>query len=125
MANIWRPIMEEHRASMQTYYKFHKETMRSELRMAIVQQSIEMAMWEIKEQLANDNEHHGFDPSALITDEEMGKVSNHHHFPSIFMSEQPYSNDYPQTPKVITNMDVNCKVIKLVSLKAKHNKENT
>ncbi|GJW37771.1 gag-pol polyprotein [Tanacetum coccineum] len=59
--------------------------------------------------MVSDNEHHGFDPSALITKEEMGKVSNHHHFPLIFVSEQPYSNDYPQTPKVITDMAVNCK----------------
>ncbi|GKB03957.1 hypothetical protein Tco_0832100 [Tanacetum coccineum] len=41
--------MEEHRASMEAYKKVHNETVRSELRMAIVQQSIEMDMWEIKE----------------------------------------------------------------------------
>ncbi|GJU43469.1 hypothetical protein Tco_1200735 [Tanacetum coccineum] len=41
---------------MQTYHKVHKETMRSELRMAIVQQSMEMDTWEIKEKLAERRE---------------------------------------------------------------------
>lgn len=44
--------MEEHRASMQTYKKVHTETVRSELRMSIVQQSMEMDIWEIKQLLA-------------------------------------------------------------------------
>ncbi|GKC71392.1 hypothetical protein Tco_1117275 [Tanacetum coccineum] len=44
--------MEEHQASMQAYKKVHNETMRSKLRMASVQQSMEMDMWEIKEKLA-------------------------------------------------------------------------
>ncbi|GJU37693.1 hypothetical protein Tco_1186047 [Tanacetum coccineum] len=41
---------------MQTYHKVHKETMRSELRMEIVQQSMEMDTWEIKEKLAERRE---------------------------------------------------------------------
>ncbi|GKC58159.1 hypothetical protein Tco_1085757 [Tanacetum coccineum] len=48
--------MEEHRASMEAYKKVHNETVRSELRMAIVQQSMEMDMWEIKEKLAERRE---------------------------------------------------------------------
>ncbi|GJW10284.1 pentatricopeptide repeat-containing protein [Tanacetum coccineum] len=51
MAHTWRVIMEEHRASMKAYKKVHNETVRSGLRMAIVQQSMEMDMWEIKEKL--------------------------------------------------------------------------
>nr|GEU57775.1 hypothetical protein [Tanacetum cinerariifolium] len=51
----------------------------------------------------SNDEQHGVDPSVFITEEEMGKVSKQHHLPSIFMGEQPYSEDYPQTPKVITN----------------------
>ncbi|GKF15962.1 hypothetical protein Tco_0057424 [Tanacetum coccineum] len=52
MAHIRRDIMEEHRASMEAYKKVHNETVRSGLRMTIVQQSMEMDMWEIKEKLA-------------------------------------------------------------------------
>ncbi|GJW93327.1 hypothetical protein Tco_0172999 [Tanacetum coccineum] len=48
--------MEEHRASMEAYKKVHNETVRSELRMAIVQQSMEMDMWEIKEKRAERRE---------------------------------------------------------------------
>ncbi|GJZ83108.1 hypothetical protein Tco_0648281 [Tanacetum coccineum] len=51
MSHLRRAIMEEHRASMKAYKKVHNETVRSELRMAIVQQSMEMDMWEIKEKL--------------------------------------------------------------------------
>ncbi|GKB71725.1 hypothetical protein Tco_0933137 [Tanacetum coccineum] len=49
-------IMEEHRASMKGYKKVHEETVRSRLRMAIVQQSMEIDMWEIKEKLAKRRE---------------------------------------------------------------------
>ncbi|GJY17570.1 hypothetical protein Tco_0389061 [Tanacetum coccineum] len=56
MSHTWRAIIEEHRACMETYKKVHKETVRSELRMAIVQQSMEMDMWEIKEKLAERRE---------------------------------------------------------------------
>ena len=48
--------MEEHRASMDAYKKVHKETVRSEMRMAILQQSMEMDIWEIKEKLAERRE---------------------------------------------------------------------
>ncbi|GKA05733.1 hypothetical protein Tco_0684853 [Tanacetum coccineum] len=48
--------MEEHRASMKAYKKVHNETVKSELRMAVVQQSMEMDMWEIKEKLAERQE---------------------------------------------------------------------
>ncbi|GJW63512.1 hypothetical protein Tco_0115396 [Tanacetum coccineum] len=48
--------MEEHRASMKAYKKVHNETVKSELRMAVVQQSMEMDMWEIKEKLAERRE---------------------------------------------------------------------
>ena len=48
--------MEEHRASMQDYYKVHKETVRSELRMAIVQQNLEMDIHDIKQVLAQRRE---------------------------------------------------------------------
>ncbi|GJR46585.1 hypothetical protein Tco_1314688 [Tanacetum coccineum] len=48
MAHIRNAIMEEHRASMEAYRKVHNETVRSELRMAMVQQSMKMDMWEIK-----------------------------------------------------------------------------
>ncbi|GJV06801.1 hypothetical protein Tco_1344457 [Tanacetum coccineum] len=56
MTHTWQAIMEEHRASMEAYKKVHEETVRSRLRMAIVQQSIEMDMWEIKEKLAERRE---------------------------------------------------------------------
>ncbi|GJW23713.1 hypothetical protein Tco_0034335 [Tanacetum coccineum] len=56
MAHTWRAIMKEHRASMEAYKKVHNETVRSGLRMAIVQQSMEMDMWEIKEKLAERRE---------------------------------------------------------------------
>ncbi|GKA87100.1 hypothetical protein Tco_0808811 [Tanacetum coccineum] len=56
MTHTWRAIMEEHRASMEAYKKVHNETVRSELRMAVVQQSMEMDMWEIKEKLAERRE---------------------------------------------------------------------
>ena len=48
--------MEEHRASMQDYYKVHKETVRSQLRMAIVQQNLEMDIHDIKQVLAQRRE---------------------------------------------------------------------
>ncbi|GKB37791.1 hypothetical protein Tco_0882733 [Tanacetum coccineum] len=48
--------MEEHRASMEAYKKVHNKTVRSELRMVIVQQCMEMDMWEIKEKLAERRE---------------------------------------------------------------------
>ncbi|GJX49283.1 probable UDP-N-acetylglucosamine--peptide N-acetylglucosaminyltransferase SEC [Tanacetum coccineum] len=51
MAHIWPAIMEE-----EAYKKVHKEMVRSELRMAIVQQSMEMDMWEIKQKLAERRE---------------------------------------------------------------------
>ncbi|GKB63815.1 hypothetical protein Tco_0920001 [Tanacetum coccineum] len=51
--------MEEHRASMETYKKVHNKTARSKLRMAMVQQSMEMNMWEIKEKLAHRREQMG------------------------------------------------------------------
>ncbi|GKG04733.1 hypothetical protein Tco_0315120 [Tanacetum coccineum] len=56
MAHIRRDIMEEHRASMKAYKKVHEETVRSGLRMAIMQQSMEMDMWGIKEKLAERRE---------------------------------------------------------------------
>ncbi|GKF44113.1 hypothetical protein Tco_0130665, partial [Tanacetum coccineum] len=56
MAHIRNAIMEEHRASMKSYKKVHEETVRSELRMEIVQQSMEMDMWKIKEKLAERRE---------------------------------------------------------------------
>ncbi|GJW61447.1 hypothetical protein Tco_0110782 [Tanacetum coccineum] len=59
MAHIRNAIMEEHRASMEAYRKVHNETVRSELRMAMVQQSMEMDMWEIKEKLAERREQMG------------------------------------------------------------------
>ncbi|GJW41146.1 hypothetical protein Tco_0066991 [Tanacetum coccineum] len=37
---------------MEAYKKVHNETVRSRLRMEIVQQSMEMDMWEIREKLA-------------------------------------------------------------------------
>ncbi|GJU21847.1 reverse transcriptase domain-containing protein [Tanacetum coccineum] len=51
--------MKEHRASMQTYNKVHKETVRSGLRMTIVQQSIEMDIYDIKQVLAQRREQMG------------------------------------------------------------------
>ncbi|GJR27323.1 hypothetical protein Tco_1103555 [Tanacetum coccineum] len=51
--------MEEHRASMQTYNKVHKETVRSGLRMTIVQQSMEMDIYDIKQVLAHRWEQMG------------------------------------------------------------------
>ncbi|GJY00608.1 hypothetical protein Tco_1188984 [Tanacetum coccineum] len=59
MSHIWRAIMEEHRASIEAYKKVHKETVRSELRMAIVQQSMKMDIWEIKEKHAERQEQMG------------------------------------------------------------------
>ncbi|GJY38130.1 hypothetical protein Tco_0424494 [Tanacetum coccineum] len=56
MAHIWRSIMEEHRASIEAYKKVHEETVRSGLRMEIMQQSMEMNMWDIKEKLAERRE---------------------------------------------------------------------
>nr|GEW54888.1 hypothetical protein [Tanacetum cinerariifolium] len=56
MAHIRRAIMEEHRASMEAYKKVHEETVRYRLRMDIVQKSMEMDMWEIKEKLAERRE---------------------------------------------------------------------
>ncbi|GJU05902.1 hypothetical protein Tco_1122332 [Tanacetum coccineum] len=56
MSHLRWAIMEEHRASMKAYKKVHNETVRSELRMTIVQQSMEMDMWEIKEKLAERRE---------------------------------------------------------------------
>ncbi|GKA06257.1 hypothetical protein Tco_0685481 [Tanacetum coccineum] len=44
MAHTRRAIMEEHRASKEAYRKVHNETVRSGLRMAIMQQSMEMDM---------------------------------------------------------------------------------
>ncbi|GJY36043.1 hypothetical protein Tco_0421421 [Tanacetum coccineum] len=41
---------------METYKKVHNETVRCELRIAIMQQSMEMDMWEIKEKLAERRE---------------------------------------------------------------------
>nr|GEV09528.1 hypothetical protein [Tanacetum cinerariifolium] len=46
----------QHRASVEAYKKVHNETVRSGLRMAIVKQSMEMDMWEIKEKLAERQE---------------------------------------------------------------------
>ncbi|GJY45696.1 hypothetical protein Tco_0434759 [Tanacetum coccineum] len=56
MSHLRRAIMEEHRASMEAYKKVHNETVRSELRMEIVQQSMEIDMWEIKEKLVERRE---------------------------------------------------------------------
>ncbi|GKD62265.1 hypothetical protein Tco_1299774, partial [Tanacetum coccineum] len=56
MAHIRWAIIEEHRASIEAYKKVHNETVRSGLRMEIVQQSMEMNMWEIKEKLAERRE---------------------------------------------------------------------
>ncbi|GJX67972.1 hypothetical protein Tco_0303699 [Tanacetum coccineum] len=56
MTHTWRALMEERRASMEVYKKVYNEMVRSELRMAIVQQSMEMDMWEIKEKLAEIRE---------------------------------------------------------------------
>nr|GEU78008.1 hypothetical protein [Tanacetum cinerariifolium] len=52
-------IMEEHRVSMKAYKKVHKEMVRSEQRMAIVQQSMKMDIWKIKEKLAERREELG------------------------------------------------------------------
>ncbi|GJU27486.1 hypothetical protein Tco_1166107 [Tanacetum coccineum] len=52
--------MEEHRAGMEAYKKVHNEMVRFGLRMAIVQQSMEMDMWEIKEKLAERREQMAF-----------------------------------------------------------------
>ncbi|GKA63644.1 hypothetical protein Tco_0763250 [Tanacetum coccineum] len=56
MAHIRRAIMEEHRASMEAYKKVHEQTVSFGLRMAIVQQSMEMDMSDIKEKLAERRE---------------------------------------------------------------------
>lgn len=158
--------MEEHRASMQTYHKVHKETVRSQLRMAIAHQNIEMDVWEIEEKLAkrrdlmmedakdetsdieegdidsrksgetekiilildkdmdSDDEQRGVDLYVSITGEGKGKASYEQHLHLIFMGEQLYSNDYPQTTKVITDQAVNSKVIKLVFQQGKYGKDN-
>nr|GEW43432.1 hypothetical protein [Tanacetum cinerariifolium] len=47
---------QEHRASIKAYKKVHEETVRSGLRVAIVQQSMKIDMWEIKEKLAERRE---------------------------------------------------------------------
>nr|GEW05476.1 DUF561 domain-containing protein [Tanacetum cinerariifolium] len=52
----WPARTLEHRASMEAYKKVHEETVRSGLRMKIVQQSMEMDMWDIKEKLAERRE---------------------------------------------------------------------
>ncbi|GJW23290.1 hypothetical protein Tco_0033912 [Tanacetum coccineum] len=54
MAHIRNSIMEEHQASIEAYRKVHNETMRSGLRIVILQQSMEMDMWEFKENLLRD-----------------------------------------------------------------------
>ncbi|GJR93326.1 hypothetical protein Tco_0265500 [Tanacetum coccineum] len=59
MSHLWRAIIEEHQVSMEAYKKVHYETVRSEQRMAIVQQSMEMDIWEIKEKLAERREQMG------------------------------------------------------------------
>ncbi|GJY84937.1 hypothetical protein Tco_0498963 [Tanacetum coccineum] len=59
MAHIWQVIMEEYRARMKAHEKVHKETWRSELRMAIMLQSMDMDMWEIKEKLVERREQMG------------------------------------------------------------------
>ncbi|GJR65404.1 hypothetical protein Tco_0011469 [Tanacetum coccineum] len=59
MAHVRNAIMEEHRASMQIYKKVHKETVRSELRMVIVQQSLEMIIYNVKKVLAHRREQMG------------------------------------------------------------------
>nr|GEZ61751.1 hypothetical protein [Tanacetum cinerariifolium] len=46
----------ENRESMEAYKKVHNETVRSELRIGIVQQSMKIDMWEIKEKLAERRE---------------------------------------------------------------------
>nr|GEW19928.1 hypothetical protein [Tanacetum cinerariifolium] len=61
---------------MQTHYKFYKETVRSELRMAIVQQSIEMAMWVIKEQLAKRRDLMMDDAKYETSDIEKGDIDS-------------------------------------------------
>ncbi|GKD10578.1 hypothetical protein Tco_1190263 [Tanacetum coccineum] len=48
--------MEERRASMKAYKKVHNKTVRSGLGMAIMQQSMEIDMWDIKEKLAERRE---------------------------------------------------------------------
>ncbi|GKE25958.1 hypothetical protein Tco_1441342 [Tanacetum coccineum] len=50
---------EEHRVSIEAYKKVHHKTVRSEQRMAIVQQSMEMDICEIKEKLAKRREQIG------------------------------------------------------------------
>ncbi|GJY81147.1 hypothetical protein Tco_0493898 [Tanacetum coccineum] len=49
-------IMEEHRVSMEAYKKVYQETVRFEQMIKIVQQSMEMDMWEINEKLAERRE---------------------------------------------------------------------
>ncbi|GKD60614.1 hypothetical protein Tco_1298123 [Tanacetum coccineum] len=49
MTHIRNAIMEEHRASIEAYKKVHEETVRSELRMAIVQHNMEMDIYDIKQ----------------------------------------------------------------------------
>ncbi|GJS11593.1 hypothetical protein Tco_0368389 [Tanacetum coccineum] len=54
MANSWRAIMEEHRASMEAYKKVHNEIVRSGLRMEIVQQSMEITCGRSKKNFLRD-----------------------------------------------------------------------
>nr|GEZ30755.1 hypothetical protein [Tanacetum cinerariifolium] len=56
MSHLRQAIMEEHRVSMEAYNKVYNGKVRSELRMAIVQQSMKIDMWEIKEKLAERRE---------------------------------------------------------------------
>nr|GEW43360.1 hypothetical protein [Tanacetum cinerariifolium]GEX65715.1 hypothetical protein [Tanacetum cinerariifolium] len=51
--------MEEHREGMKAYKKVQKETVRSELMMEIMHQSMEMDMWEIKGKLAERRDQIG------------------------------------------------------------------
>ncbi|GJY81148.1 hypothetical protein Tco_0493899 [Tanacetum coccineum] len=59
ISHLWQVIMEEHRVSMEAYKKVYQETVRFEQMMEIVQQSMEMDIWEINEKLAERREQMG------------------------------------------------------------------
>nr|GEY79021.1 reverse transcriptase domain-containing protein [Tanacetum cinerariifolium] len=54
--NVKTNFERKHRASVEAYKKVHNETVRSERRMEIMEQSMERDMWEIKEKLAERRE---------------------------------------------------------------------
>ncbi|GJT21728.1 hypothetical protein Tco_0891665 [Tanacetum coccineum] len=69
MTHTWRTIMEEHRASMRAYKKVHNETVISELRMTIVQQSMKMDIYDIKQVLAQTREQMGIRANRVEEDQ--------------------------------------------------------